>query len=512
MANKAKQSLALNTPLTPDFDLILDKVTNEITNSGDANQPWTDIVTGATGSFITRTVASVAADGMFAVERGQHEAFPQIARRPSSIYAGAQMLGVHIQRKIPSTITARIARDSEFSTKSIPAYSSWTCEGIPFFNRNPIYFAQDVKFLTVNLHRGEFATETFISDGQARQSFIFGPGGFNVSDVDVLCYVIDPVSNTSTPVQYKVVTEGLWEYDATTRVTQVITTIDGKCRLEFGNGVSGYIPPAGHQIQVQYVKVQEGQSLSAVDLINLLPIDSQLFCLTDNQVAGLSKGTLSPVTAERAPSFYSRNAPFIRSGKKFGNTRDNMRALALEFPGVIDCVLRGQTETNPSDPRYMNAIETTLLTTGVWSESQRNQFIQFMHSKSCSSRHFYFRQTEAIVLNFNIRLLIADRAQKDNVEQRATTILNEFFTLDDEALAKRFSEADLTTRFKNEITDPYGKLITYAKVNSPEDVQALDHQYFVKGTVNFDTKYDPKDGFRIVQGTAVPGDRIGITG
>lgn len=511
MANKAKQSLAINTPLNPDADLIHDKLLEKLTNNGDRDQLWTDLVTGATGSFITRMVSSVGSDAIFAVERGQHEAFLQIGRRPSSIYAGTQMLGVHIQRKIPSSITARIARDNSFGTKTILEYSSWTINGLKFFNRQRVYFSQDIKILDVNLHLGQFITESFVSDGTARQSFIFGAPGFATSDVDVMCSVTD-LNNDQNPVPYKVVTEGIWEYEASSMVAQVTTTIDGQCKVEFGNGISGFIPPVGHEILMQYVKVIDTPSNNDLALLNLIPIDSSVFCLTDNEVAGLTTSTLSRIVPERNPSFYSRNAPYIRSGKKFGNTRDNMRAIALEYPGVIDCVLRGQAEINPDDVRLMNIIEACLLTQTKWSTSEKNQFIYFMHNKSCSTRHFIFKEAEPVILDFNVTLLLAERAQRDSAVLLAKDIIDEFFVLDEESLGKRFSEADLTEDFKQRIVDPYGKLVTYAKVLSPEDARCLDYQYFTKGAVTVNASYDPKDSFRIVLGTAVPGGRIGVTG
>ena len=514
-------------PLQPDFDTIFNKVQIQVTNDGSITSIWTDAITAATGSYITRMVSSFTADMAFLAERVQHEVFLGTARRPSSVYAITNDLGVHISRKVPGSVEVRLARATQApagvvssyvpvtAAKSIPAYTQWSINGLNFFNRNTIIFAAGISLLTVTLYRGTIQTDYAYSTGSANQSFIIDTAGFAVSDVDLFC--ID-VNN----LQWSRIVNGLWQQSAASRVFFDKTQSDGSVRIDFGDSVYGAIMPTG-TFSINYVVVQVSSYDAAQDL-NPVPLGSAVVCSTDTTIAGLTLGALSAIQPEKPPSFYQKNAPYISSGQKQGNTRDNLTALALAYPNVIDARLLGQAEMNPSDLRWMTGIACCLLTSTTWATSDWNQFISYMQTYSDSTRHFYRYDPTPVTLNYAVTGTVVSRTNIAATEALLTNAIynpidpvtnlpSGMLMLQQGSLGASYSNLMTGNLLIAAATDPYGGLLTSLGLQSPiNDPVLTPMQYAIPGTISVKLVYDPKATPKIVNGTSVPGGRIGLQG
>jgi hypothetical protein len=295
-------------------------------------------------------------------------------------------------------------------------------------------------------------------------------------------------------------------------VFQEYTLNDGTVRLDFGDGVYGSILPPG-QFNINYVLVQVSDYDAAQDL-NPVPVNSVVTCPAFNIISGLTLGALSPIQPEKAPDFYQRNASFIGSGQKQGNTRDNLTALALAYPGVLDARLLGQAEINPSDLRWMNGIACCLLTTTTWGNADFNQFVAYMQKLSDSTRHFYRYDPTPVQLPFTIYGEVAQRANIDDTKQKMVDTLKTMLTLKEGSLGARYANAMTGKLLVDGAQDPYGRLVTYIEIKEPVLNPVLKPtQYAVlKGTPDINLVYDPTLTPKIVSGVTVPGGRIGISG
>jgi hypothetical protein len=323
-----------------------------------------------------------------------------------------------------------------------------------------------------------------------------------VSDIDLFCDI--------DGLRWRATREGIWETTPLSKVFYEHTTTDGKPRLHFGDGVYGAIPRAG-EISVKYVIVQTSDYDAAKDL-NPIAIGSVVTCGVDTAILGVVSGETQAIQTELPAAFYQRNAPYIASGRKRANTRKNLRALALEYPGVIDARLLGQAEINPKDLRWMNGIAVYLLTDREWGTVSWNQFVQYMHRHSDSTRHFYRRDPSRITVDYTINIMLSDRAHKDLVESKIKETLSSIYALSDTSLGARYDKTNIGKRILDKTRDPYGNLITYMEIAAPNDIKLLPTQYAVLGNVTVNNSIDRANMVRVVEGVSVPGGRIGVMG
>lgn len=122
----------------PDFESLLLQLQLYLASS----EAWIDLQTSGTGETLLEMMAGVGAMNQFGVEAAFRETSLLNARRASSIYAIARMLGVRISRKDPAGVTVKLEREDSSTTQSLPAYTQFQVNGENFFNRNTLMFAQ----------------------------------------------------------------------------------------------------------------------------------------------------------------------------------------------------------------------------------------------------------------------------------------------------------------------------------------------------------------------------------
>ena len=71
---------------------------------------WSNTYAGGIGQTISELVASSTMMLLDGIGVAQTECFPHLAKRQSSIYAGTEMLGVRISRKIPASVNVTLSR------------------------------------------------------------------------------------------------------------------------------------------------------------------------------------------------------------------------------------------------------------------------------------------------------------------------------------------------------------------------------------------------------------------
>lgn len=71
---------------------------------------WKDTFSGSVGQTLSELIASNTMMLLNGIGVAQRESFLQLAKRPSSIYAGVEMMGTSIPRKVPAGTTATLTR------------------------------------------------------------------------------------------------------------------------------------------------------------------------------------------------------------------------------------------------------------------------------------------------------------------------------------------------------------------------------------------------------------------
>lgn len=487
------------TPVTPDFDDIYEQIQGILTSQAETptSGAWTEALEVATGSFILRVMASVTADNAFALERTLHEVYLDTARRPSSIYRAARSEGVHILRKTPASVLVQLTRtiDVNTTTVTIPEYTAFQVGGSYFFNRNKIVFAMGVNTVQATLHNGLLVNQDFTSTGEAWQTYVIGQKDFSVSDADLFAIV-----GSSNDIWNKT-TKGLWEYSGDDKIFYENTTPNGQVEIKFGNNIHGAIPPANERIRFRYVAVTDNDA----SLQASIPIASPVLTQGYPDIVGATLSIPSGHIDERDPEFYRIMAPSMNDADPILSTRDNYRAVAVQYPGVLDAVFRGQAEINPSDLRWMNGVSACLLTATPWGDSDFNQFVNYMHNNGNSTLHLYREDPIESFVDLELTIYVVNRAELNTVKNQAESILKSIFAKQLGSLGKKYAITDLGFTLKDKITDPYGNLVTYVDFHKPTvNISNPRNQYSSIRNLKIDVKYDTSDRFRVVRGVSVP--------
>lgn len=262
------------TKVKPDFYDLVSALQGELKN----RDSWVDVYPGATGQTLIEFMSAIGMFNQWSIEKALREAFLHTANRSSSIYSIARMLGVRIARKLPGIHTATMTRTnvSGFpitTALSIAPYSQFFVDGVPYFNRSSFMFQTASDTIDgVFLHQGTVYQKEYISDGTAFQQFIIPSlSPMSVSDADVYVLV------DGEP--WEIIQDGLWHYDATSKVVSDETLGNGDVMLQFGNGYNGVIPQINAKITVLYAETLGAKT-------NLIPAGSRVTAASqfDNQI------------------------------------------------------------------------------------------------------------------------------------------------------------------------------------------------------------------------------------
>ena len=396
--------------VSPDFEALVSQLQAALASKNS----WVDILTSATGQTLIDFMCSIGAYDQLSIERAAQEVMLDSAQLESSILTIARLLGVRVIRKSPADVQVTLNNSDTTASYVIPAYTQFFINQNYYFNRDAIIFIVGQSTLTTTLYQGQLNNAQFISDGTSFQIYQVGNSDFAVSDTDIICSINNTTfTRTTTP---------LWQASATDTVFFDSTTADGNAEFTFGNNIYGVAPGSGTTILFTYATTlgSEGN----------VSITGQV--VTQNvfsNITGTTSSNAADGADQRDPSFYKVLAPGMYSAKQRAVTRDQYRAIAATYPGVIDCLFRGQAETYPSDKTYMNIIFATILTNPVWNNNQWIAFTAFMTSQDIFGLQFNRVDPTSISINIVANVYCKTNSNLTNVEQSLITALNAQFAL-----------------------------------------------------------------------------------
>mgnify|MGYP006907741706 CR=1 FL=1 len=102
---------------SPDFESLVLQLQLFLDSKG----TWSDVLPSSLGQTLIEMMAAVGAFNQFAIESALREAFLTTAKRQSSVYAVARMLGVRLVRKSPASVSVNLQRGGSTVQKSSPS-------------------------------------------------------------------------------------------------------------------------------------------------------------------------------------------------------------------------------------------------------------------------------------------------------------------------------------------------------------------------------------------------------
>lgn len=310
---------------------------------------WKDQQTSALTTIIADAFADMAAGNDYSITFAARENFIQLAKRESSIYAGARFLGVPITRKGAAATKATLL-NSSMNNISLSDYSPFTVSSKPAYTKKGIVIPAGSK-VDLELFLGEVVTDTLpLSNVGDFYTVLLNAPNFVVGFIEV--WTQDALGNK---VLYSEFDGGLFEAGTSENIYTVATLPDGDVQIQFGSNLFGRVPDKGHTLFVRYSKNNgaiDNMSTSGVNVDSVL--HSALRGKTTEGIAGGSD--LKPI------DYYQNAAPILGAGKRKALIRlDQWEAAIRLYAGVADCAVLGQREVAPNDKAWMGTIRLCVL-------------------------------------------------------------------------------------------------------------------------------------------------------
>ena len=402
--------MAITTTLStiqPDASSIVTQLQADL----EVKDAWKDLVRSSTGQTLIEFIANVGALDQYTIEQAYKQCFLETSLTDSAVLSIARMLGVRVSRKLPASITVSLTRDSTLALFSIPIYSQFSCGNFQLFNRAAIVFPIGTATVNVTLYEGEIRSFTQTSSGSDFEMFKAVEDAFQVSDTDVYL--------TVNGVVIDVKTTGLWNLKNTAAVTDV-TTKDGEMMLLFGNVNYGFKSQISDTISITYAVTQGAAALDSS------LTGTTVSYLNSSSVEGLATSGLSGGGDPLNINSLKKISPFLYSANDRATTKNEMSAVANQYPGVYDALVIGQREIAPTDVRYMNLSQVTLLTDTVYTNPQWNDFLAWYKQRTIYPVEFFRVDPVQFPINISANIYCLNTADLSNVQFLIQTKLTSF--------------------------------------------------------------------------------------
>ena len=391
----------------PDFEGIRAKLQSGLA----ARDSWKGLLATQTGQTLIDFIATVGAFGQARGIRVGQDAFSETAVSQRAQYAIADMKGLRLTRKGPASISVTVAYTDPTGglqpSVTIPAFTQFQAAGTFWINEEAVTISTGGN-VVATFYQGYVVDQTVQGTGGDYSSFISPEKDFSVSDRGAHVQVFNGV----TPIQRT--TEGLWKFPGALAFTDR-TTPDGRLHLRFGTDSYGYKPSSSDVVRIRYV-VTSGADGNSVNTLTarmsmVTPVAGVTMTITTNPSGGSNPPTASVYKSADVASFGLFGAAV---------TPAQYRSKALEYPGIVDCVLQAQRELDPSDLTKMNTIRAIPLTSGpAWNTAQKNAFLDYMQENSMLSTRFYWVDPLAATRTIRVKVFCKSSA---NASECATDV------------------------------------------------------------------------------------------
>lgn len=459
-----------------DYSALLDSVNQWLQQHG----AWKDAAHSRVGSTLTELLAALTAFNSAGVGVAQRENFLATARRPSSIYAATDFLGVRISRKSPARVQVTLTRTDSASALQIPPYTSFAIQGKAFFNRHPIVFAAGQSSLTITdqifLYEGQVNTikDVQLDDLPGFRKLRLSVPDFMVSDADVEVTVNGQLWTRSD--------EPLWTHASTDTVFNDRTGADGDAHVIFGNGEHGKYVANTDKVVIRYVLT------SGLDAEIPNP-PSQVTCSIP-QVKGVTVSPAHGAANQKSPEYYRFMAPYIHRTQQRAVTPVEHVAIALQYPGIADVLVQAQRHVNPADIRWMNVCRLILLPEqgNALTAAEKREFDTWFKKRSWASLELDLTiDPLPVPMDIVVTLFCHSYADMNTVKQQVTEGIQSLFIKHRGIMGRTIAVSDVVKQCRVDGVD-------YVNVSEPTQdfIPLHPHQFATLGRLVVVTQFSTR--------------------
>lgn len=366
----------------------------------DIRRVWGQALKQSTTERLLRMVVRAVEMSQYAIDRSTEERHIDTALLESSIRSILRDMEVRAMRKIPAGLNVFISRSSSVAfSYTIPAFTQFSGGGKTFYTRYPIRFEVGENVVQARVYVGEIKVDSFVSNGKDFQEWLSPEDNFKVSDgresYKGVEYSDLIVSVSGIPVR---VTEYDQWWDMIQEADKAVkdrTTIDGRCQLVFGDGNYGYLPPANTLVQVQYVLTEgSADNVGGFDsTLTMIGGDGSItaYPVSSGSGTSIASARVDGGANEVPATTYRKTGPLLFASAGSAVRQKTAQAWAVNYPGIADALVLGQSKTHPNDRRYMNVLKVCLLKGGVGID--QNDYIPSSAEASGWLQHFSKRRS-----------------------------------------------------------------------------------------------------------------------
>lgn len=466
----------------PDFESIYLRLVQEL----QTDEAWYDVIPSSSGQTLLRNIAAGIAYALFAVERAQQETFLTTAYSDNSVFEAARMLGCRPKRRRPAVVRARLTRPDSGAGLTLPRFTQFEINKTRFFTRNNIVFNEFDLYLDVVLIQGIIITLEATAEGRPFERIEFGSESGLIADEDVYVFV-DGTEWT------RKIEEGPYNFGPNEECFYESTLPNKNVEIQFGNRAYGRIPPSGSDIIIRWAETEgpyANYSSTGLSVTLFEPPSGVI-------VEGTTLTAIQHGEEALDAAFYRVMAPHVRGSNQRAVRRADYREKALEYPGVVDAVFRGQAELNPTKRNWMNIIGATILmkdgnpmTSGEW-----DSFVAWMQQNFAIYQCEFLRMDPVVTtIDVSATIYCAQTSDLNAIREDIVYNVSNTFKPRFGALGYSIYQSDLADILEG--TSKYSEVVSYCTDILPAGDTIVSPLGWVKiNSVNLTMRYSTRENY-----------------
>ncbi len=329
------------------------EIVEQINNILKEKDAWKDVYDSSTGQMFVQIGAIPGEIVLYYIQRAKQETYISTAKLKSSIVNLAKLLNYVPRRNTSAIGMVRFSIENPISnTIIIPAKTIvQSGNGIRYVTTMDAAIAAGSLFVDVEVRQGVWTTFEFSGNGMANQSFTIDDTTIENNNV-----VVKVNGDTWNPVTSFV-------ESVSSSLDYVLTNnLDDTVRLDFGDGVNGYIPENGAIGVVEYL-----QSIGAngnVDSLGYIDaVVSEIKDVGGNAVDVSVENITKILGGENieGKEEIRFNAPKVfKTGDRAVTVEDHISILN-DFPGIVSSKVWGEREMNPPNIAMKDIVNLSIL-------------------------------------------------------------------------------------------------------------------------------------------------------
>lgn len=399
---------------------------------------WKGYLPTQTGTTLKNFVAAIGASINTKAIRYHQDNFNETAVSDRALYSIADMQGVRLSRKQPTSISVQVSYTrpniSAPFTAAVPQFSQFQGGGTYWYSRDALTIDTG-NTATLTLHQGYIVDQTLNGLGTDYQIFLSPEKDFQVSNTDVYVFV--------NGTQWERTTGGLWNKAGVNAFTDR-TSPDGRLKIQFGNINYGGVVNTSDVLRIVYAVT------SGADANSLSMLTTKINQI-NNQVSGLSLAVLSNPSggaAQVSPVGFKQVGAVSFGTFDSAVTKSQYLEIVTNYPGVVDALTVAQREIDPSHVTFMNVIQVILVTDTVWSAPEKQAYLDYLYAATMYVPHFVLSSATQLASSVVARIYCFNWANLGQCEADATAAVQALFQLKPGVLSHDIPLSDIDGAIK----------------------------------------------------------------